>query len=134
MEHEIIISNAAEIKNIAGEISLFHTQKRVIKVQFPHFSKEENIQLEKKIATYYMARESYHGGLIGIFTVIGYMILVSTKVISIQKLGIVNTILLYFACSFITMTIGKLYHFWQARRQLNRLAEELQSMPSFSYS
>ena len=127
MKQEIIIKDIAEIKNIAKEISLFSTKRKKITVQIELFTEEENQLLENKIDKYYNACGCSQGRITGIITFIGYLILVLTGIISIYKLGIGKTILLYFACSFVTMLIGKIYGLWNARRSLVQLSNQLLS-------
>ena len=126
MEQEIIIKEIAKIKNISKEISLFSVKRKKIKVEIDIFNEEENKQLENRINKYYNACGCSEGRVTGIITFIGYIILVSTGIISIYRLGIGNTILLYFACSFVTMLIGKIYGLWYARRSLTKLSDQLQ--------
>lgn len=128
MRQELTISNVSEIRQIVREINLFSTgNKKKLNVQLEGFSEEENKQLETKIQKFYSACGCSQGRITGIITMIGYVILVLTGIISIYKLGVGKTILLYLAFSFVTMFFGKIYGLRKARRQLIALASEVES-------
>ncbi|MBK6266070.1 hypothetical protein JKA74_13585 [Marivirga sp. S37H4] len=126
MKQEIIITDLAEIKGVAKEISLFTTRRKNILIRIPHLTEEENSQLEAKVTKHYSACGCGQGRISGVITLVGYVLLVLTGIISIYELGVLNTILLYFACSIVTMLIGKIYGLWNARKALLKLVNELQ--------
>ena len=133
MQQKIIVSTAADIKNIAHEMGLFHTQKRTIKVHLSQLSEEENRRIENRIVKQYAANDFHQSNVFGINTLMGYVLLVATNIIPVIKLGITNAILLYVFFSIAVMLIVRVYNFWHARRELMRLAEELPGASSLGY-
>ena len=126
MQQEIVISDVTTLKSMVHEINLFQKKKKKIKVEFEFLNEEENKQLQNKIQKYYSACGCSQGRMTGVFTLLAYAGFLFTGIISVYKLGIGNTILLYFACSIITMTVGKIYGLQKARRSLLHLANELE--------
>jgi hypothetical protein len=123
MKKELIITSSADIRALVPDIGLFSLKRGKVNVQFGHFSTEENKQLEVEINRHYSACGCEQGRMTGIFTLLGYVLLLLTGVISIHELGIGRTVLYYFICSFVTMLGGKVYGLWRARHALKRMAE-----------
>ncbi len=127
MQQETIISSGASLKSLVREISLFKTQRKTIRVQFNDLSDQDNASLQERVTKYYNACGCSEGRTIGIFTLLGFVLLLLTGVVSVRELGIAKTLLLYFLCSFTTMLFGKVFGLWQARQQLTKLALEMEN-------
>ena len=133
MQPETIISSSTSLKTLVHEIGLFKTARKTIRVRFDHLSDQENASLEDQVTKHYKACGCSQGRVIGIFTLLGFVVLLVTGVVSVRELGIAKTLLYYFLCSFITMLIGKIIGLWQARQQLTKLAIELENNPSLIF-
>ena len=129
MQPETIISSGASIKTLVDEIGLFKTASKNIRVQFDHLSDQDNSNLQEQVVKHYKACGCSQGRTIGIITLVGFVALVITGVVSVRQLGIAKTLLFYFLTSFITMLIGKIVGLWQARQQLTKLATQVESKP-----
>ena len=129
MQEEIIISSSASLKTLVHEIGLFKTASKDIRVQFDHLSDKDNSNLQQQVMKHYKACGCSQGRTIGIITLLGFVALVITGVISVRELGIAKTLLFYFLISFITMLIGKIVGLWQARQQLTKLATQVENKP-----
>jgi len=125
MEPELFINNASEIKSIINDISLFNSKRVKITIDFLEFTDFENEALEKKINKHYNTCGCKQGKITGIIIFISFILLVSSGIISFSKLGIVNTILLYFAFSFAIMLCTKLISIWHAKKSLLNLSNQL---------
>lgn len=126
MEHVTYITQSTQIRQLAGKINIWSPGKKTFKVQFSHLSDEDNHNVEKTIARHYSTCGCHQGRVAGIFTFIGYIILVFSGIISVYTLGILKTILLYFLFSFITMLIAKTVALLRARKALLDLATQLE--------
>jgi len=129
MREEIILSSAISLKNLAGEIGLFKTARKNVRVRFDHLSEQENANLQDRVIKYYKACGCAQGRVTGIITLLGFVVLLATGVISARELGVLKTLWYYFLCSFITMLVAKIIGIWQARKQLTKLAMEFQTNP-----
>lgn len=133
MQPETIISSSASLQSLAHEIGLFKTARKNIRIQFDHLSEQENANLQHQVIKHYQACGCSQGRVTGIITLLGFVVLLVTGVVSVRDLGIAKTVLYYFLCSFITMLIGKIIGLWQARQQLTKLATELENNPSLVF-
>ncbi|HET8671986.1 MAG TPA: hypothetical protein VFM05_15625 [Candidatus Saccharimonadales bacterium] len=129
MQQEIIISSSESLKTLVHEIGLFKTASKDIRVQFDHLSDKDNSNLQQQVMKHYKACGCSQGRTIGIITLLGFVALVITGVVSVRELGIAKTLLFYFLISFITMLIGKIVGLWQARQQLTKLATQVENKP-----
>lgn len=127
MQSETIINSSASLKTLADEIGLFNTSRKDIRIQFEHLSDQDNANLQQQVTKYYKACGCSEGRVIGIFTLLGFVVLVLSGVVSVRELGIAKTLLLYFLTSFTTMLIGKIFGLWQARQQLTKLATDVEN-------
>lgn len=124
---ETIISSTTSLRSLVGEISLFKTQRKTIRVQFNDLSDQDNASLQEQVTKYYNACGCSEGRTIGIITLLGFVLLLVTGVVSVRELGIAKTLLFYFLCSFITMLFGKIIGLHQARQQLTKLALQIEN-------
>jgi len=129
MREEIILNSASSLQNLAGEMGLFKTSRRNIRVCFEHLSERENANLQDRVTKYYKACGCAQGRVTGIITLLGFVLLLATGVLSVRELGVPKTLLYYFLCSFVTMLVAKIIGIWQARKQLMKLATEFQTNP-----
>ncbi|MDZ4747299.1 MAG: hypothetical protein SH808_02355 [Saprospiraceae bacterium] len=127
MEHLTYITQSNQVRQLAGKINIWSPGKKTFKVQFSHLSEEANQEVEKTIARHYSTCGCHQGRVAGIFTFIGYIILVFSGIISVYSLGIGKTILLYFLFSFVIMLIAKIVALLRARRALLDLATQLEN-------
>jgi hypothetical protein len=127
MREEFLVYRIDQLEQISREISIFGSRKKKITVHLSFLAQEENKVIESTVNKYYTACGCFQGRATGAFTLITYVILLSTGVLSIYNMGIGKTILLYIACATVSMTIGKIYGLRQARRSLKQLADHLRS-------
>lgn len=126
----IIVTSAEEIAGLARHVGLFAKHNRNIRVDLGGLTPAENKALEADIIKHYSACGCGQGRISGIITLIGYLALVLTGVISVKTLGIGKTILLYFACATVAMIVGKAFALSKARRSLIALSEQFQTQKS----
>ena len=129
----ITVNSAAEIGKLASDIKLFGSRKREIRVQLAGLSEAENKALEMTISRHYSACGCGQGRISGVITLVGYLTLVITGVISVRSLGIGKTILLYFACATVAMIIGKAFGLWNARRSIIALSDQFQQTTTMAH-
>lgn len=127
VQPETIISSGASLQSLVHEIGLFKTARKNIRIQFDHLSDQANANLQEQVRKYYEACGCSQGRTIGVITLLGFVVLLLTGVVSVRELGIAKTLLVYFLCSFITMLIGKIVGLWQARQQLLKLATSVEN-------
>ena len=97
MNKEITISTTLELRQIEKEISLFNAaRKKKVKVHFEKLNEEENKQLEMKVNKLYAACGCSQGRTVGIITLLVFVGLLITGVISYYSIGFSKVILLYF--------------------------------------
>ncbi len=125
MKQEIVITHPSEIRGLAKDVGFFGNPAKTIKVELPANSSEENEKLEQEIMRHYSACGCSQGKITGIATLVIYLLLVLTGILSVSKIGFWNVVWLYLACSFATMLVGKLYGLWRARRELLRLSARM---------
>jgi|SRR6478736_333673 len=126
MKQETIISNSASIKELIPEISLFKAARKNIRLQIENLSEQENKKLQYKVEKYYKACGCSQGRITGIITLFVFILFMLTGIVPVRQIGIAKTFLYYFIFSFITMLIGKTAALYQARRQLGKLADQLE--------
>lgn len=128
MKTAIVIEKLSDIPPLAKDIHLFKVNRQKIEVQLDGLTPDETLWLQQKLNGYYSACGCSQGRVTGIVTFILYSILVATGIISIYKLGIGNTLLLYVGCAFVTMLGGKIYGIRNARKGIQKLTEQLAHM------
>ena len=133
VEPENIIDSGASLKSLVHEIGLFKTPRKNIHIQFDHLSDQANASLQEKVMKHYKACGCSQGRTVGVITLLGFVFLLVTGVVSVRELGIGKTLLLYFLCSFVTMLIGKIVGLWQARQQLTKLATDVENNRSLIF-
>ena len=133
MEQKVIISNLSDIEQIAHDISLFNSQKKVIKVHLNQFTEAENRQIEHEIVKQCAAGSRQLDGRIGLFTMIIFLALMAMNIIPAVRLGVFNLVLLYLFFTTAILLGTRLYRLWQAKKALNSLVRELPAAPSFGY-
>jgi len=133
MQPETVISSSESLKALVHEMGLFKTRRKNIRIQFDHLSEQDNANLQEQVMKHYKACGCSQGRTIGVFTLLAFVVFVITGVVSVRELGIVKTLLYYFAFSFVTMLIGKIFGLWQARQQLRKLAAEFENNPSLIF-
>lgn len=116
-----------QIEELAGDIGLFGSRKRDVRVALASLSADENRALEATIKRHYSACGCGQGRISGVITLLGYLTLVFTGVISVKALGIGKTILLYFACAAVAMVVGKAFALRNARQSLRTLSRQLRT-------
>ena len=126
METESIIDNVPALKSLVNDIGLFKTARKNIRIQFNQLTEEENTDLQYQVVKHYKTCGCSQGRVTGIVTLLVFVVLLVTGIVSIRELGIFTTILYYFICSFATMLIAKIVGIWKARQQLTKLAEKLE--------
>jgi hypothetical protein len=126
METERIIDSTLALKSLVNDIGLFKTARDKILIRFIQLTEQENTDLTARVTKYYKTCGCSQGRVTGILTLLVFVVMLLTDIVSISKLGIWNTILFYFLCSFITMLIGKIYGIYDARNQLIKLSEKLE--------
>lgn len=124
-QRELIVSDTASIRAIARQISIWRVERRTLSVRFPALDDEANATLRSRMSTYFGACGCHQGRIAGVATLIGYLVLVVTGVISVRALGLQRVVLAYFLVSFVVMFIGKLIGLSNARRGLQALADDL---------
>jgi hypothetical protein len=127
MKPELIITQSNQIREIASQINIWSQKRRLIIVRFSHLTAEENKSLEETITRHYGTCGCHQGRVAGIFTFIGYFLLVAFGIISIYNLGVWKTIFLYFLVSFIIMVIAKIAALIRARKALFSIAQQIES-------
>lgn len=121
------ITDAREIGDLAREVSLLSPRKGTIAVALAGLSEAENEALAATITRHYTACGCGQGRVAGIVTLVGYVTLALTGIISVRALGAWKTILLYFACASVAMIVGKVFALRNARRSLIALSEQLRT-------
>ncbi|MEP7266278.1 MAG: hypothetical protein ABI844_01535 [Saprospiraceae bacterium] len=95
-------------------------------VKLDSLDESENKILEEKIKKYYGVCGCGEGKTAGVVTLIIFLALLCSGLISIKVLGIAKTIGLYFLIAFINMFFSKVYTILNARKRLNKLVQEVQ--------
>ncbi len=124
MKQELIIHNVSELQKISKEINIWGIKKYEVSVQIDNLTIQENKMIEDKVKKYYGVCGCGEGKVAGIFTLIIFITLLATGVISIKIVGIGRTIGLYFLIALITMLISKIYALLRARTRLTDLVLE----------
>ena len=124
----ITIEKASDVRLLAKKMSMFRINRGTIHVQVPFLPEEENKLLQKEITKHYGACGCSQGRMAGMITFVGYALLVATGIISIYRLGIWYTLLGYFLASFVTMLVAKSYALRNARKSLERIAQQLHQL------
>lgn len=130
---ETVITSGASLKGLVHDVGLFKTPRKNIRIQLDHLSDQANANLQEQVKKHYEACGCSQGRTIGVITLLGFVSLVVTGVVSVRELGIGKTLLFYFVCSFITMLIGKIVGLWQARQQLKKLATDVENNRSLIF-
>lgn len=133
MQQRTIITTAEDIRNIARDINIFSCRKQIFKVQLNQFSEIENQDVEKRVVKLYSVGQHTFWNSLPAYSILAYLVLVITNIIPFEQLGIVPTIILYapFA-TFLVFMLRMLAAFY-AKRSLIRMANELQTTPSFVF-
>src|SRR5688572_3700655 len=92
MREEIILSSAISLKNLAGEIGLFKAARKNVRVRFDHLSEQENANLQDRVIKYYKTCGCAQGRVTGIITLVGFVVLLATGVVSVRELGVLKTL------------------------------------------
>ncbi len=125
---ERVISTLAEVCELGdnpGALRERRRRKGTVVVRVPELGTEGCRRLEGEIASYVSACGCGQGRVAGIVTLITSVLLVVTGVVPLRELGVRNAVFLYFALSFTTMLIGKMYGLLHARMALVRLCRDL---------
>lgn len=133
MQQRTIITNAEGIRSIARDINIFSCKKQIFKVQISQLSEAENFEVEKKLVKFYSLGQHGFWTILPVYTILVYLLMVFTHIIPYHELGIVTTILLYAPFALGAIFILRIAATLYAKRSLLKLAEELQSDPSFVF-
>jgi hypothetical protein len=120
----LTIQRAGDIRALAGNLSLWSTDRRSLAVALPQLDEEANRQLHRRIALHYATCGCHQGRFAGV-TILGiYLLLFISGVLSWHALGIWKVIGLYFLLSFCGLLLSKILLIERSRRALRRMANE----------
>lgn len=133
MQQRTIITTTEDIRNIARDINIFSCRKQIFKVQLNQFSETENQDVEKRVVKFYSLGQHAFWNTLPAYTILVYLFLVFTGIIPFHQLGIVPTIILYAPFATGLVFLLRIIAAFYAKRSLIRMANELQTIPSFSF-
>lgn len=133
MQQRTFITNAEDIRSIARDINIFSCRKQIFKVQLNQFSEFENQAVEKKVVKFYSIGQHSFWNTLPVYTILAYLFLVFTNVIPFHQLGVVPTIILYAPFATGLVFLLRIVAAFYAKRSLIRMANELQTTPSFVF-
>ncbi len=133
MQQRTFITSAEDIRSIAGEINVFSCKKQIFKVQLSHLAETENFVVEKKLVRLYSLGQHSFWTVLPVYTILVYLLMVFANIIPYDELGTVTTILLYAPFAIGAILILRITATLYARRSLLKLAQELESDPSFIF-
>lgn len=133
MQQRTFINSPEDIRAIAGEINIFSCKKQIFKVQLSQLSEAENFTVEKKLVRFYSLGQHSFWNILPVYTILVYLIMVFTSIIPYHELGIVPTILLYAPFALAAILLLRIVVTLYAKRSLLKLAQELESDPSFIF-
>jgi Flp pilus assembly protein TadB len=133
MQQRTIITRTEDIRSIARDISIFSCKKQIFKVQLSHISETENFEVEKKLVRLYSLGQHGFWAVLPVYTILVYLLLLFANIIPYHELGIVPTILLYAPFAIGAIFFLRILATFYAKRSLLKLAQELQTDPSFTF-
>ncbi|MFZ6024638.1 MAG: hypothetical protein ACOYVG_09335 [Bacteroidota bacterium] len=133
MQQRTFITNAEDIRSIAGEINVFSCKKQIFKVQLSQLTETGNFVVEKKLVRFYSLGQHSFWTILPVYTILAYLLMVFMNIIPYDELGIVTTILLYAPFAIGAILLLRIAATLYAKRSLFKLAQELQSDPSFIF-
>ncbi|HEX7238104.1 MAG TPA: hypothetical protein VF405_14140 [Gammaproteobacteria bacterium] len=120
------IKAAGDIRALAGDLNLWHADRRSLDVALPQLDGEANRQLHRRIALHYATCGCHQGRLAGVAILAVYVLLIVSGVLSWRALGIWKAIGLYFLLSFCGLLLSKIVILERSRRALRRMASEIE--------
>jgi len=133
MQQRTFITQAEDIRTIARDINIFSCKKQIFKVQISHFSEADNFETEKKIVRLYSLGQHSFWTIVPVYTILLYLLMVVANIIPYHELGIVLTILLYAPFAVGAILLLRVAATLYAKRSLLKMAQELQTNPSFIF-
>jgi hypothetical protein len=121
----LTILGAADVRALAGTLSLWRADRRELRVELPQFGEEANRQLHRRIALHYSTCGCHQGRLAGVAILGIYLLLFFSGVISWRAMGIWKAVGLYFLLSFCGLLLSKIVLIEHSRRALRRMASEI---------
>jgi hypothetical protein len=121
----LTILGAADVRALAGTLSLWRADRRPLSVELPQLDEATNRQLHRRIALHYSTCGCHQGRLAGV-TILGvYLLLLISGVLSWRAMGIWKAVGLYFLLSFCGLLLSKIVLLEHSRRALRRMASEI---------
>ncbi len=133
MQQRTFIANTEHIRSIAREINIFSYKKQIFKVQLSQLTETENFSVEKKLVRFYSLGQHAFWTILPVYTILVYLLMVFTNIVPYEELGIIPTILLYAPFAMVAILVLRVMVTLYAKRSLLKLADELQTDPSFVF-